>query len=110
MTSTSSKIRHAFAKLYGEELGGEQEFDHGHELISDEEVNEISKSRYLEEYQQIQRYKDAVRKIINIVVKNHKSDIHIESLDNRALVRFRVDGVLQEMNLGLFHESINQNR
>ena len=37
-------------------------------------------------------------------------DIHIESLDNRALVRFRVDGVLQEMNLGVLQESINKNR
>jgi type II secretory ATPase GspE/PulE/Tfp pilus assembly ATPase PilB-like protein len=110
VTSTSSKIRHAFAKLYGEELSGEQEVDHGHDLISDEEVDEISKSRYLEEYQQNQRADDAVRKIINIAVKNRTSDIHIESLDNRALVRFRIDGVLQEMNLGVLQESINKNR
>lgn len=110
VTSTSSKIRHAFAKLYGEELSGEQEVDHGHELISDEGVDETSKSRYLEEYQQTQRADDAVRKIINIAVKNRTSDIHIESLDNRALVRFRVDGVLQEMNLGVLQESINKNR
>ena len=38
VTSTSSKIRHAFAKLYGEELIGEPEADQGHELISDEDV------------------------------------------------------------------------
>jgi type II secretory ATPase GspE/PulE/Tfp pilus assembly ATPase PilB-like protein len=110
VTSTSSKIRHAFAKLYGEELSGEQETDHGHELISDEETDENSKSRYLEEYQQTQRADEAVRKIINIAVKNRTSDIHIESLDNRALVRFRIDGVLQEINLGVLQESINKNR
>jgi type II secretory ATPase GspE/PulE/Tfp pilus assembly ATPase PilB-like protein len=110
VTSTSSKIRHAFAKLYGEELSGEQEADHGQELISDEAVGETSKSRYLEEYQQTQRADDAVRKIINIAVKNRSSDIHIESLDNRILIRFRIDGVLQELNLGALQDSINKNR
>jgi type IV pilus assembly protein PilB len=110
VTSTSAKIRHAFAKLYGEELSGEQEVDHGHELISDEGSDEASKSRYLEEYQQTQRADDAVRKIINIAVKNRASDIHIESLDNRLLVRFRVDGVLQELNLGALQDLIDKNR
>jgi type II secretory ATPase GspE/PulE/Tfp pilus assembly ATPase PilB-like protein len=110
VTSTSSKIRHAFAKLYGEELSGEQEIDKGHELISDEEVDEYNKSKYIDEYQQTQRADDAVRKIINIAVKNRTSDIHIESLDNRVLIRFRIDGVLQELNLGVLQDSINKNR
>jgi type IV pilus assembly protein PilB len=110
VTSTSAKIRHAFAKLYGEELHGEQEVDHGHELISEEELGESGKSRYLEEYQQTQRADDAVRKIINLAVKNRTSDIHIESLDNRILVRFRIDGVLHELNLGVLQDSINKNR
>src|SRR5919109_1779351 len=110
VTSSSSKIRHAFAKLYGEELSGEQEVDHGQELISDEEVGEASKSKYVEEFQQNQRADEAVRKIINIAVKNRTSDIHIESVDNRLLVRFRIDGVLQELNLGVLQDSINKNR
>jgi type II secretory ATPase GspE/PulE/Tfp pilus assembly ATPase PilB-like protein len=110
ITSTSSKIRHAFSKLYGEELSGEQEVDHGHDVISDEETGEINRSRYLEEYQQTQRADDTVRKIINIAVKNHTSDIHIESLGNRLLVRFRIDGVLQELTLGALQDSINKNR
>lgn len=110
VTSTSAKIRHAFTKLYGEELSGEQEADHGHELISEEESGELGKSRYLEEYQQTQRADDAVRKIINLAVKNRTSDIHLESLDNRLLIRFRIDGVLQELNLGVLQDSINKNR
>jgi type IV pilus assembly protein PilB len=110
VTSTSAKIRHAFAKLYGEELQGEQEFGHGHDLISEEETGEVGKSRYLEEYQQTQRADDSVRKIINLAVKNRTSDIHIESLDNRVLIRFRIDGVLQELNLGVLQDSINKNR
>ena len=110
VTSTSAKIRHAFTKLYGEELSGEQEVDHGHELISEEESGEPGKSRYLEEYQQTQRADDAARKIINLAVKNRASDIHLESLDNRLLVRFRIDGVLQELNLGVLQDSINKNR
>jgi type II secretory ATPase GspE/PulE/Tfp pilus assembly ATPase PilB-like protein len=110
VTSTSTKIHHAFAKLYGEELHGEQEVDRGQELISEEEPGESGKSRYLEDYQQTQRADDAVRKIINLAVKNRTSDIHIESLDNRALVRFRIDGVLQELNLGALQDSINKNR
>jgi type IV pilus assembly protein PilB len=110
VTSTSAKIYRAFAKLYGEELHSDQEVDHSQELISEEEPGESGKSRYLEEYQQTQRADDAVRKIINLAVKNRTSDIHIESLDNRILVRFRIDGVLQEMNLGVLQDSINKNR
>jgi type IV pilus assembly protein PilB len=110
VTSTSGKIRHAFARLYGEELQNEQEAEHGHEVISEEELGESGQSRYLEEYQQTQRADDAVRKIINLAVKNRTSDIHIESLDNRMLVRFRIDGVLQELNLGVLQDSINKNR
>jgi type II secretory ATPase GspE/PulE/Tfp pilus assembly ATPase PilB-like protein len=110
VTSTSAKIYNAFEKLYGEELQGEQDLNHGQELISDEESRELGKSRYLEEYQQTQRADEAVRKIINLAVKNRASDIHIESLDNRLLIRFRVDGVLQEFNLGAFQDAINKNR
>ncbi len=110
VTSTSVKIYRAFSKLYGEELQGEQEVDRGHELITEEESHETGKTRYLEEYQQTQRADATVRRIINLAVKNRASDIHIESLDNRVLVRFRVDGVLQEFNLGALQEVINKNR
>jgi type II secretion system (T2SS) protein E len=48
VTSTSAKIHHAFAKLYGEELQGEQEVDRGQELITEQESPELGKSRYLE--------------------------------------------------------------
>jgi hypothetical protein len=76
VTSTSSKIRNSFAKLYGEELIGQSEPDQNNELISDE-ADDISKSRYTEDYQQTQRADEAVRKIINIAVKNRTSVIYI---------------------------------
>jgi type IV pilus assembly protein PilB len=110
VTSTSAKIQHAFSKLYGEELTNEQDIDNNHELISEEESKDSCKTRYLEEYQQTQRADEAVRKIINLAVKNRASDIHIESLDGRVLVRFRVDGVLQEFNLGPLQDVLNKNR
>jgi type IV pilus assembly protein PilB len=109
-TSTSSKIYQAFAKLYGEEIQTESEMSSGQELISDEGSQELGKNKYIEEYQQNRRADEAVRKIINLAVKDRASDIHIESLDNRILIRFRVDGVLQEFNLGAFQDSINKNR
>jgi type IV pilus assembly protein PilB len=110
VTSTSAKIYQTFAKLYGEEILNEPETNSSQELISDEESQELGKSRYIDEYQQTQRADEAVRKIINLAVKNRASDIHIESLDNRLLIRFRVDGVLQELNLGAFQDSLNKNR
>ena len=109
-TSTSSQIYQAFAKLYDEEIQSEQEVNSGQELISTDEPQELGKNTYIEEYQQTQRADEAVRKIINLAVKNRASDIHIESLDNRLLIRFRVDGVLQAFNLGAFQDSINKNR
>jgi type IV pilus assembly protein PilB len=110
VTSTSSQIYQAFTKLYDEEIQSEQEVNSGQELISSDESQELGKSKYIEEYQQTQRADEAVRKIINLAVKNRASDIHIESLDNRLLIRFRVDGVLQAFNLGAFQDSINKNR
>ena len=110
VTSTSAQIYQAFAKLYDEEIQSEQEVNSGQELISSDESQESGKSKYIDEYQQTQRADEAVRKIINLAVKNRASDIHIESLDNRILIRFRVDGVLQAFNLGAFQDSINKNR
>jgi len=110
VTSTSAQIYQAFYKLYDEEIQSEQEVNSGQELISSDESQELGKSKYIEEYQQTQRADEAVRKIINLAVKNGASDIHIESLDNRILIRFRVDGVLQAFNLGAFQDSINKNR
>jgi type IV pilus assembly protein PilB len=110
VTSTSTQIYQAFSRLYNEEIQSEQEVNSGPEIISSDESQEIGKNKYIEEYQQTQRADEAVRKIINLAVKNRASDVHIESLDNRLQIRFRVDGVLQELNLGAFQDSVNKNR
>jgi type II secretory ATPase GspE/PulE/Tfp pilus assembly ATPase PilB-like protein len=110
VTSTSSQIYQAFSRMYDEEIQNEQEINSGQELISSDESPELGKSKYIEEHQQTKRADEAVRKIINLAVKNRASDIHIESLDNHILIRFRVDGVLQAFNLGAFQDTINKNR
>jgi len=110
VTSTSAQIYQAFAKLYDEDIQNEQEMNSGQEIISSDDSQELGKNKYTDEYQQTQRADEAVRKIINLAVKNRASDIHIESLDNRLLIRFRVDGVLQAFNLGAFQDTINKNR
>jgi type IV pilus assembly protein PilB len=110
VTSTSAKIQRAFARLYGAELPGDREPEHGQDLIIDDEPQDRPASKYLEGIQQSQRADELVRKILNLAVKSRASDIHIEALDRRIRVRFRLDGVLNELDLGSLQEALDRNR
>jgi type II secretory ATPase GspE/PulE/Tfp pilus assembly ATPase PilB-like protein len=51
-----------------------------------------------------------VRQLLNLGIERECSDIHLESLSSRSLyVRFRIDGVLQEPELGPLQEACNEN-
>jgi type IV pilus assembly protein PilB len=51
-----------------------------------------------------------VNKIISMGLEYSASDIHIESQDNSAVIRFRIDGVLREPNLGIFQDELNRKK
>jgi type IV pilus assembly protein PilB len=95
--SSSEKIREALIKYYGtadeaaevirEKIG--EDVDLGLEIGNGEAITEVDEA-------------DApiIRLVSMLIIEAHRtgaSDIHLEPLDKKFRVRFRIDGVLQEM-------------
>src|SRR5437879_2619450 len=51
-----------------------------------------------------------VRKLLSLAVDRGASDIHLEAVDRRIQTRFRIDGVLQELDGDGLDELLNVNR
>ncbi|MGM0427007.1 MAG: GspE/PulE family protein [Thermodesulfobacteriota bacterium] len=104
ITSTRSAMLHAFVRLY-EDQGVTEETSSTLQLMDDDSPeNEISD--YLNS-QQIKNADALVGHIIRIAIKNSASDIHLETTDRRMYVRFRIDGLLQDLQLGTMEEKLS---
>lgn len=76
--------------------------------ISEDANREQAKSRYLSEY--ISADVDfLVRKLLALGIRHQASDIHFESTEQGMLIRFRIDGMLQTLDLGEDAPQINTN-
>jgi type IV pilus assembly protein PilB len=53
---------------------------------------------------------EAVRKLLRIAVDRGASDIHLETINSRLQVRFRIDGMLQHFNLGTLADDLSRQR
>ena len=116
VTSSHEAIKRAFKRMY------EQSVDAGPATASPAthietiEVNDqpegeagtAPKSRHVDDYLQDNRADGAVRQLLALALERRCSDIHLEMLAGRLLVRFRVDGILQELALGPLQETCNQ--
>ncbi|MBT0652181.1 GspE/PulE family protein [Geomobilimonas luticola] len=79
-----------------------------HFEVSEDIVRESGKSRYVDDF--ISADVDyLVKKIISVAIKTAASDIHLESREHGMEVRFRIDGVLQSLDLGQDAVVINDN-
>jgi type II secretory ATPase GspE/PulE/Tfp pilus assembly ATPase PilB-like protein len=106
VTSSFQSIEEAIARLYDRVLKAASETsDEGFALVSVAEAGPLS------EYSPEGRRADGiVRQILNLGIEKQCSDIHLEPLSSRTLhVRFRVDGVLQELDLGPLQQACNDN-
>jgi type IV pilus assembly protein PilB len=65
------------------------------DIVEDFSLEEL-RSRYIIDY----NVDYLAKRIISTAVRQNASDIHLESTDHGALVRFRVDGVMQSLDLG----------
>ncbi|MGA1839797.1 MAG: ATPase, T2SS/T4P/T4SS family [bacterium] len=101
VTSTRGAILDAFKKLYEDNML--EETDIGIKLI-EEDIPEMEGVPS----QQNKRADSLVGQIIAMGLKNSASDIHIETTDQSALLRFRIDGVLQELYLGQLEEDLKK--
>jgi type IV pilus assembly protein PilB len=107
VTSSHAAIKRAFKRLYEQPLDPEKPESGGVQIETiavdgqpEADSGSAPKSRYVDEYFQDKRADAAVRQLIAIAVERRTSDIHLETLSGRMQIRFRVDGVLQELDLG----------
>ena len=116
VTSSRAAILEAFKKLYPNEtqpnepniskLNSEKSSIDFSLDLEDEILTETEKPQYVEA-QQSKRADILVQRILSLAIQQQASDIHLENLDHRMVVRYRIDGLLQEINLGNFQDDIN---
>jgi type IV pilus assembly protein PilB len=107
VTSSLRSIQDAIHRLYSPSPNA-AEIDalESLELVQDTEDHAIGK----EYTAQSRRADDIVRQIFNIAISRGCSDVHMEPLSKSRLhIRFRIDGVLRELDLGPLQQACNEN-
>ncbi|MGH9143681.1 MAG: hypothetical protein ACRD2I_21300, partial [Vicinamibacterales bacterium] len=104
VTASHEAIERAFRRVYPEPMEAPtQSLD----LVADEESDkEANKNKYIED-RQIRNADTVVRQLLSMAIELRSSDVHLETLSNRLQVRFRIDGVLEEMALGELQDLCN---
>ncbi len=116
VTTSQDSIQKAFQKLYPQETQDYEllttEFDNENDPaeltidLEEDDSEETSKPSYVEAHES-KRADVLVQRIISLAIQRNTSDIHLENLDQRLAVRFRIDGLLQELDLGNLQKDIN---
>ena len=105
VTSSHEAIGRAFTRLY--ENDSDTETIDTLEITIDEE-DTGRKSKYVEEYQHSKTADIVVRRLLSMAIEHRASDIHLETLINRMQIRFRIDGVLEHLDLGEFQAACDR--
>jgi type IV pilus assembly protein PilB len=113
VTSSEASIGRAFQVLYGESMeppsppppppadGSFSFVETLEQTGSDMDLGEGAFNRdFVGEYVHGSGAETAVRQLLSLALDHHCSDLHIETLADRVQVRFRMDGILQELDLG----------
>ena len=107
VTSSLRAIQDAITRLYSPNaVAADVEALESLELVQEAEDHTLGK----EYTAQSRRADDIVRQIFNLGISRGCSDVHMESLSrNRLHIRFRIDGVLRELDLGPLQQACNAN-
>jgi type IV pilus assembly protein PilB len=106
VTASHESIVRAFARLYDPATAEAEPAETFEITIEDEDG--ARRSKYSEEYQSSKSADALVRRLLSMAIEHRASDIHVETLANGMQVRFRVDGVLEQLALGEFQLSSPQ--
>lgn len=110
VTATRGAIQRAFTRVYEEQMlqepGG---LTASAELFTRDELEELDPTGTTGTDYQTEKADELVRKLITYAITCRASDIHFETLRHSVRIRFRIDGVLQDPNLGVVGEAINKN-
>jgi type IV pilus assembly protein PilB len=103
VTASHDAIARAQARLYDEPVQSTQ-VDHV-DLLVEEAAQKSVRSKYVDEYLQDKKADAIVRRLLSRTIAHRASDIHLEPLANRLQIRFRIDGVLEPLDLGELQEA-----
>jgi general secretion pathway protein E len=95
MVATVTQIERALDQLYDQ--GQSSMSDIVEEIEADDDINGIDSIERLRDLAAEAPIVRLVSLIINRAIELRASDIHIEPFENRLKVRYRIDGVLQEV-------------
>ena len=106
VASLSSDIKGAFDRLYGSsEL--EQDIFDDTILIVDKSEQEQCRQERAFDAAAAKRIDKVVQRVLTLALQKNASDIHFETLEKGMEIRFRVDGVLQQLDMGEMQRVIN---
>ena len=101
-----SDIIFALEQIYGIRQKAEWHTTGGDEVqldIGDDLSQEESRSKYVLDY----NVELSLKRILTLGVRTRSSDIHLESTEHGMQVRFRIDGILQFLNLSEEEQKIS---
>ena len=111
VVARESEILQAHQRLYQQKPTGrtsEKEKEALNFEISEDGSRDQTKSKYLNEF--ISADVDfLVKKVLALGIRHKASDVHFESTEQGMLIRFRIDGLLQTLDLGEDAPQINAN-
>jgi type IV pilus assembly protein PilB len=107
VTSSHEAIRRAYQRLYEEAPAGDGPKETVDLLVA-EPSPRPAKSRYVDDYMRDKRADVLVRRLLTMAVEHRASDIHLETLASRVQVRFRIDGLLEHLELGDLQEACDK--
>jgi type IV pilus assembly protein PilB len=105
VTASREAINRTFKKLYDEKPKPAPQVDTV-DLVVEESTAVTGRNKYFEE-RQVKKADVIVRQLLSVAIGRRASDVHLEMLASHMHIRFRIDGVLESIDLGDLQESCN---
>ena len=107
ITSTAAHITRALERLYRVEVNPNLASGATVDVIGEDADSDIYASSAM---RHMDSADEVVRKLLRVAIDRGASDIHLETINNRLQVRFRIDGMLQHFNLGTLGDDLGRQR
>jgi type IV pilus assembly protein PilB len=107
VTAAREAINRAFRRLYDEKPKPAPEVE-GVGVVVEDGLDPTLESKYAEEGR-VKKADVIVRQLLSVAIARRASDIHLETLASSAQIRFRIDGVLESIDLGDLKDACTTN-
>jgi type IV pilus assembly protein PilB len=107
ITSTAGHITRALERLYRVEVSPHIGAGSSVDVIGEDADDDLYAPA---SGRRVDTADEVVRKLLRIAIDRGASDIHLETINSRLQVRFRIDGMLQHFNLGTVADDLSRQR